>query len=228
MKYPKIVRKLLENKIVYYIVLFLAITNLFGYLYLGNFAAILLFFIAGGITYALNKNKTLILFVALVVTAIFMMGKTVKEGFDKKNSKQEKPNEKQSNTQNVKKAADVGPTTTTPEAQAPATKSAEPSGKEAQTDGMYNRKQNHRIDYASTIEEAYGNLNKILGSDGIKGLTDDTQKLMKQQLQLAEAMKNMTPLVKNAQDMLKGLDLGQLGGIADLAKQFTGMTNKVK
>ena len=34
-------------------------------------------------------------------------------------------------------------------------------------------------------------LNKIIGGDGIKRLTDDTQKLMNQQLQLAEAMKNM-------------------------------------
>ena len=41
-----------------------------------------------------------------------------------------------------------------------------------------------KIDYASTIEDAYDDLNKILGSDGIKRLTDDTQGLMKQQMEL--------------------------------------------
>jgi hypothetical protein len=45
---------------------------------------------------------------------------------------------------------------------------------------------------------------------------------MKQQLELAEAMKSMTPIVEQAQTMLQGLDIKNLGGLADLAKQFTG------
>ena len=86
---------------------------------------------------------------------------------------------------------------------------------------MSNKTRNRtRIDYASTIEDAYDDLNKILGSDGIKNLTNDTQNLMQQQLQLAEAMKNMTPLMKNAQDMLKGLDMSNLSGLSDMAKSL--------
>ena len=102
---------------------------------------------------------------------------------------------------------------------APEDPEPEPMNAEVQKDGF---KKRNRIDYASTIEESYGNLSQILGSDGIKGLTDDTRKLMKQQMQLAEAMKSMTPIVEQAQNMLQGLDLKNLGGIADLAKQFTG------
>ena len=85
---------------------------------------------------------------------------------------------------------------------------------------MSNKKRN-RIDYASTIEDAYDDLNNILGGDGIKRLTDDTQKLMGQQLQLAEAMKSMTPLLENAKSMLKGFDLKDLDGLASFAKSFT-------
>jgi len=85
---------------------------------------------------------------------------------------------------------------------------------------IMNNKKRNRIDYASTIEEAYGDLNKILGSDGIKRLTDDTQRLMSQQLQLADAMKSMTPLMENAKSMLQGFDLKNLDGLSDLAKSF--------
>jgi hypothetical protein len=84
---------------------------------------------------------------------------------------------------------------------------------------MSNKRRN-RIDYASTIEDAYGDLNNILGSDGIKKLTEDTQRLMSQQLQLADAMKSMTPLMENAKTMLQGFDLKNLGNLTDLAKNF--------
>jgi hypothetical protein len=85
-----------------------------------------------------------------------------------------------------------------------------------------------QIDYATTVEEAYDNLNNILGGEGIQKLTADSQKLMQQQVQLAEAMKNMTPLIKSIEPMVQNLQgmMGQmegkegLGGIMDLAKKF--------
>ena len=38
-----------------------------------------------------------------------------------------------------------------------------------------------RIDYAKTLEQAYDNLQGMLGKDGIKGLTSETTKLVQQQ-----------------------------------------------
>ena len=84
-----------------------------------------------------------------------------------------------------------------------------------------NGKKKNRIDYASTIEDAYDDLNKIIGGDGIKRLTDDTQRLMGQQMQLADAMKSMSPLLEQAKTMLQGFDLKNLDGLAQMAKQFT-------
>jgi hypothetical protein len=92
------------------------------------------------------------------------------------------------------------------------------------------KKGQYNIDYASTIEDAYDELNNILGSDGIKRLTDDTQKLMKQQMQLAEAMKSMSPIVQNIAPMvenLKGMmgsmtdSKGGMGGLMEMAKKMT-------
>jgi hypothetical protein len=88
------------------------------------------------------------------------------------------------------------------------------------------------IDYATTIEDAYDELNNVLGSDGIQRLTSDTQGLMKQQMQLAEAMKGMGPILQNMGPMVENLKgmMGQMGGddkeglgnLFDLAKKFSG------
>lgn len=97
----------------------------------------------------------------------------------------------------------------------------------------------YNVDYASTIEDAYDDLNKILGSDGIKRLTSDTQNLMKQQLQLAESMKSMQPLIagmaplmQQAQGLLGSMgDNGNLSNLADIAKKFSatlGNNNALK
>jgi hypothetical protein len=87
----------------------------------------------------------------------------------------------------------------------------------------------YNVDYASTIEDAYDELNKILGSDGIKRLTGDTQKLMKQQLQLAESMKGMQPLIAGMAPLMeqaKGLlgnmgENGNLNNLANIADKFS-------
>jgi hypothetical protein len=90
-----------------------------------------------------------------------------------------------------------------------------------------------KIDYASTIEDAYDDLNKILGSDGIKRLTNDTQGLMKQQMQLAKSMESMTPLVQGMMPMIqqmKGMmksmdgDKEGLDGIMKMAKKLSNNT----
>lgn len=91
----------------------------------------------------------------------------------------------------------------------------------------------YNVDYASTIEDAYDELNKILGSDGIKRLTGDTQKLMKQQLQLAESMKSMqpliagmTPLMEQAKGLLGNIgDNGNLNELTNMAKKFSSSLN---
>jgi hypothetical protein len=84
---------------------------------------------------------------------------------------------------------------------------------------MSNKKRN-RIDYASTVQDAYEDLNNMLGQDGIKGLTLDTNRLIEQQAQLANAMKNMTPLVKTAKELLNGFNFEGMNDISNMAKQF--------
>ena len=62
------VRSLLRDKNVLYIVSFLAFTNLFGYLLLQNFDAVVFFLIVGFLTSYFSKNMIVVLLVAMIST----------------------------------------------------------------------------------------------------------------------------------------------------------------
>ena len=245
MKLPKSVSKMLENKYVLYFVLFLAVTNLFGYLILGNFTAIIFFILVGYLVSIFSKNMIVVLSVPLIFTSILMVGKKVKEGMEdatKEQIKDELLNKKEEKEKNIGVKLTNAQTLQTNVANAKATYASnsdseslpivpsettettetttEPTSSESMAN--INNKRRNRIDYAATVEDAYDDLNKILGGDGIKRLTDDTQKLMGQQLQLADAMKSMSPLLEQAKSMLQGFDLKNLDGIASFAKNFGG------
>lgn len=261
MKVPRSLSKLLENKYVLYIVFFLAVTNVFGYLITQNIKAVGLFILIGYLVYIFNKNMIIVLGIPLIFTALYVSTGAYKEGLEGKpdnkyderrvvinNRTQQSPtneitppltteDERETvggstnfdrvgeETQKPRRVADGAITregtikgTALVEEDARTTLSAR---KSELSDGMTNyRKKHPRLDYASTVEDAYGDLNQILGGDGIKRLTEDTQKLMNQQLQLADAMQSLTPLLTQAKSLVGSFDLKNLGGLADLAKQF--------
>ena len=80
MKIPSSVSKLLENKYVLYIVFFLAVTNIFGYMVMGNIKAVILFILIGYLVYCFNKNMVIVLLVPLIITSIFTAGGIMREG----------------------------------------------------------------------------------------------------------------------------------------------------
>lgn len=238
MKLPSSVSKVLTNKYFLYFILFLAVTNILGYMVTGNIAAMVFFTLVAYITHRFTKNMAIVLGIALFVTGFLMIGKTVKEGLENQQSGAEKKEEvkekvadaKQTIKTNAPSNTDVHAALTTaansiastaPTSATSATSTTVPATSTAttSTEGLINNKK-PRIDYATTLEEAYGDLNNILGGDGIKRLTDDTQRLMTQQLQLADAMKSMSPLLENAKSMLQGFDLKNLDGLASLAKNL--------
>jgi hypothetical protein len=74
-----------------------------------------------------------------------------------------------------------------------------------------------RIDYASTMQEAYENLEQILGQGGIQKLTADTTNLMQKQKELFQAMQGMSPLLNQAKEMLSGFDMKSIQNLTQLA-----------
>jgi len=91
------------------------------------------------------------------------------------------------------------------------------------------------IDYASTVQSAYGNLKNILDSDSLGKLTADTKQLVDQQKSLAGTMESLAPLMANAQTLMQqfkdtkdstNMASNAAGGLDMLAEQMNIPTQK--
>ena len=237
MKLNSTVSKILTNKWVLNIISFLALFNVIGYMVMGNFNNVIFFIILAVLVRNFSKNMIIVLGTPLVIVNLFAMKNGIMEGMET-GSPTTTPTTKpsttdKSNDDKTKKTTDL-PMKPGTEAQAGIV-SADAAKKE---DFEVGRRKNGaaKIDYASTIEDAYDDLNKILGSDGIKRLTDDTQGLMKQQMQLAKSMEGMGPLIEGIKPMIeqmngmmKNMDGKEgLGPIMDIAKKLTGSMSATK
>jgi len=246
------ISKILSSSILLRVIFILSFFNIIGYLVYGNFNAIIFFLLVAGLVKYFSRNMILILGIPLFVVNLFVMGKTAKEGME--NPKSSDNNDSNTNNQNSSQDASNNtlqntiskinekastkqglPITPVDDNNNTSNNSNNKLMEESFEVGR-NKKGKYDIDYASTIEDAYDELNKIIGGDGIKKLTGDTQNLMKQQLQLAEAMKSMGPLVEQMGplmqsvgpmiDQAKGLMGSGGNNIADLAKGFTAGSKK--
>ena len=201
--------KFLENKYMLYLVFAVSIIKLISNMASGENEKVILFILIGIVASFFSKNMTIILLIPLVLTSIYSASQFegLKNKGDKEGDKEGEEGDEEGEGDKPTKKDTLPEIITGPDASDLST-----------TDNMTLYKKNKRVDYASTLEDAYGDLNNILDSDGIKNLTGDTKKLMEQQKQLAGALKNMTPLISQAQDMLKGFDIK---GLTDVAKGFS-------
>lgn len=110
-----------------------------------------------------------------------------------------------------------------------------PSSKPARVDGNDDDSEGDRIDYSTTLEQAYDNLQNMLGTDGIKGLTSETSKLINQQKSLMNSIKGMGPMMGQAKEMMSSLQgmtsgggIGGVGGMGDMKKNLDALKNMVK
>lgn len=235
--------KLLSNKTLLNVIMIITFFNLIGYVMLQKTIAIVYFILIGLLTSFFSKNMTIVLGVPLILVNLFVANSnkwTLSMNYNREGLENngETNTNKTSTTQPSKK--NNLPTTTSSSQGLPMTITPADTPDDMPIDtndvgesfevGRSKKNTNgYNIDYASTVEDAYDELNKILGSDGIKRLTSDTQNLMKQQLQLAESMKSMQPLIagmaplmQQAEGLLGNMgDNGNLGNLAAIAKKFT-------
>lgn len=83
-------------------------------------------------------------------------------------------------------------------------------------------KPKNNIDYAATLEAAYDNLDNFLGSDAVRNMSKDTQRLAEKQKKLMENIKTLEPMMQKAGAMLEGLDSNKIGGMIE------GLQGKMK
>lgn len=79
-----------------------------------------------------------------------------------------------------------------------------------------------RVDYASTLEMAYDNLQTMLGDEGIKNLSSETRRLAKQQQNLISSLNDMAPILKDAQSTLNGLKMPDMSSMKSIMSMLKG------
>jgi hypothetical protein len=79
-----------------------------------------------------------------------------------------------------------------------------------------------RVDYASTLEMAYDNLQTMLGDEGIKGLSSETRRLAKQQQNLISSLNDMAPILKDAQSTLTNLKMPDMNSMKSIMSMLKG------
>jgi hypothetical protein len=79
-----------------------------------------------------------------------------------------------------------------------------------------------RVDYASTLEMAYDNLQTMLGDEGIKGLSSETRRLAKQQQNLISSLNDMAPILKDAQSTLTNLKMPDMNSMKSIMGMLKG------
>ena len=231
MKLNSTVSKILTNKWVLNIVAFLAFLNVIGYAIMGNLNNAAFFIVLAVLVRYFSKNMIIVLGVPLILVNLFNF-KNNSYQFEGMENNTDGASDKSSQKNILNKALEDKNKKDTPII-VPNDGGVVSSNVADDKSGFeVGRRKNggSKIDYATTIEDAYDQLNQILGSDGVKSLTDDTQKLMQQQMELAKSMEAMTPLIKGimpmaekAQEMMKGMDNGSggLGNIMEIAKKMS-------
>ena len=228
MNFTSEVNKLLTNKYFLYFIVFLSVTNVLGYLVNNKIHAVIFFALVGFLMANFSKNMVVILLVSLIATNLLMANRSMREGMEGGEGMPAATVETVSTTDKKEEKKVTVPVE--PEQVKPATaiKKEEQFGNKNESKlknaAPVNSDGGSRIDYASTLEGAYDNLDKILGSDGINKLTGDTQKLMAQQQKLFDSMQNMAPMIQNAKEMLSGFDMKELGNLASMAQGLQGQS----
>ena len=72
------------------------------------------------------------------------------------------------------------------------------------------------------MEQAYNNLQNMLGKDGMNSITQETKKLVNQQKDLMGTLSQMAPILTNAKETLAGLNLEDMGNMSDMLKTLQG------
>jgi len=244
--------KLFTNKYFLYFVMFLSVTNIFGYLVTNKLNAIVFFILIGVLTHQFSKNMAVVLLVSLLATNFLMVNRSMREGLENqvaedapavkkivetdeeiakavpavKTAKNNDEIKEAINNSNAKQGEPTKPVDmnnedlnmSEEEADAPKGVGEKIStNKKGKTEEHFGP----RLDYAATIEQSYQNLDNLLGTDSIKQLTTDTQKLMQQQQNLFNTMNQMVPVLEGAQNMLKTF---KIDGLTDSLKNIGGLT----
>lgn len=232
--------KLLNHQLVFYVVLFLSLVSVVGQLVINNYVYVGSFVVLGALTYCFTKKPVVVLLVPLVLVNLLLSGNMVREGMkNKKNKNKKHKKHKKAGTKEEVEEVDIEEVIDKMPTELKSVVASQVKGKK---DGFQPKKRlNQRgkpsyinpeedkdeavgsdIDYATTLQQAYKNIQGAMGKDGMKGLTKETSKLVNQQKDLMNSLKEMTPIIDDAKNSLNGFKMPDLSEVKNIMKSFQG------
>ena len=151
-KLNQVINKALTNKYVLYVVTFLAVTNILGYLAVQNTTSVIFFVLLAFLTQYFSKNMTVILLTAMVGTSLLFVTHNygnVREGMTAKEKAEE--DQKRQKTLDMSKDAET----------------ADNGDEDDEVEGFGG---SQRIDRKKTNQQAFESIQSKLGPEGVKGL----------------------------------------------------------
>jgi hypothetical protein len=224
----KLNTKTLNNKYVLYFLFFLTIL-FFGYIINKNkYDIIVVFLLTGVLARCYTGNMVYVMFSALLISTIYWIVNSHPSRFLEGLENAETTTEAVPTTTTAPAATEAVATTTAeepvakppqkkqqavvPENETPTQANPDSAVNTPQTEefGMKKNKtsgtSSSRIDYAGTVEEAYKNLDKLVGKGGIENLSNQTNKLLEHQTKLVDTMKNLSPMMEKVQSLIGTFD----------------------
>jgi len=224
-------KSLLKNKTTLYVVLFFAVTNLFGYLMTHNYNAVIFMLAVGLVASNFSKNMIVVLGIAIVATSFFVGSGSIMEGMAPDTSsvlrQDKKKNGKKKNGKKGKgkKGTDTEPMRTLNPKRLDTESDDDgvvKASDEAEQKGATGSKENS-IDYAATLENAYDNLDNLLSSDAINKMGDETVRLGDKQKKLMKNIDKLEPMMMKATSLMDKFDMdGMMGKMNSMMSKFGG------
>jgi len=200
--------KIVNNKVTLFVVAFIALISLLGHIIQSEFSAILLFFLVGALAYSFTKNMTVVLGSAFVITSIANMSSSMfvyQEGLVDSSGNDSSGNLITTPRRSTTEGLNEDDTEDTEDTE----------GLSQLTPALLNNIPNKeqmqkQLGKATEMEQAYDNIEKIMGKDNIQAISTDTKDLIRQQNELIKQLKTMTPALNDAMSSLGSLDLSKL------------------
>ena len=196
-------KKLIDNKYLLYLIFFIAVISVFGFISTNNHTAVVLFLVIALLTYCFSKNMIIILGSAILGTHVINMinnGLNVfnfQEGLTENISVDSSGNKNKAESYSNQKLT-------------PATIDNIPSKDSLAA----------KTDKAKKTEKAYDLLENNLTPEKIQNISGDTTALLNKQSELMNHMKEITPILQQTMGLVNSLDLNSL---TDMAEKVTKM-----
>ena len=241
-------KNMLQNKFVLYLVFFLSLITVFGYITTNNYQSVLLFLLISLLTSYFSKNMIIILGAAILGTHLVtlingnspFLNNYNREGFIEGNTNESNTNESNTNESNNNESNNNESNNETDPADDGKTQQDEAEDYYMDACGTVINKEDFtnfnlspasiidnipninnfsaKTDKAKALEKSHEMLDQLMSTDGIRNMNTDTKTLLDTQVELMDQIKHMAPLLQKTMGMVNNIDIGKL---MDVAKNIT-------